>query len=253
MYRVTTNHLSADAAHADPGVASIGLGEIPAAELQVLLERFRQLDVIENHESDPYIEITSRQGKFHVRAGRGKLYLYNARDTIEPYAELTPAEIIGQLDRDLSLESPLITAEGSTAPARPRSTAQRSIAIAILAAGLLVNAYTVYSVSYTESVKQKPDVTLLTDAKEIAARTTELVGSYATGDRPGDRLITIRAEGRVEFSEVGRAGRFTDSADTYRVGRHKGKTCLLTGDNDVIEVRNLETLEYFRDRYRRRR
>lgn len=253
MYRVSTIHLSADAAHADPSVAAIDLGEIPAPQLQALLERFRQLDVIENHESDPYLEITSRMGKFHVRTGRGKLYLYNARDTVEPYAELTPVEILAQLESHPRAEDPLVTADGTTAPARPRSTAQRGIAIAILAAGLSVNAYTVYSVSYVESVKQKPNVTLLTDAKEISARTTELAGSYATGDRPGDRIITIKDGGRLEFSEVGRAGKSTESADTFRVGRLKGKTCLLTGDNDVIEVRNLETLEYFRDRYRRRR
>lgn len=252
MYRVSTVHLSADATRAEPGTGAIDLGGLSAGEVVLLLERFREVDAIENPEADPYIEILGRSGKYHIRAGRKRLFLYNARDTVEPYAELTPAEIIVQLEREVVTAAPFLVSprepEGRT---RRPSTTQRGIAIAILAVGILVNAYTVYSVTYVENVNQIPEITLLTDAGEVAARRTEIAGTYATGNRTGDRVITVKTDGHVSFSEVGRASRFAELPATYQVGRRRGKLHLLSSDGDLIEIVNLETLVCYRDTYRR--
>lgn len=253
MYRVATVNLTADASDLEPDAGTIDHGEMSAGEVVLLLERFRDLHLVETGESDPCVEIVAPTGKFRIRTSLGRLFLYNARATQEPYAELTPAEIVVQLAR--SAVSPIPSpppAEPEVPPSRGKSAAQRAIAAGILAAGLLINAYTVYTVSYTESVNVKPNVTLLTDAKDVAARRIEITGTYATGNRVGDRVIAIRPDGRVEFSEVGRSGGLSELSDTYQLGRRGTRLCLLTGDGSVIDVLNLETLTYFRDTYRRK-
>ncbi len=255
MYRVATVHLSADASRADPSLDSTPLGEISASEISGLLERFRRLSVAENHEAEPYLEIIGRSGKFHVRTGRGKLYLYNARDSVEPYAELTPAEILAQLERLPGTVAPFAvrTESGETARPPARFSSHRGIAAAILAAGLLLNGYTVYSVSSVESVQQKSDVKLLTDAREAAARRAELAGTYATGGAIGDRIIVVLPDGRVDFSEVGRKSQGAVPPDTSKLGRRGSKLCLVTGESGLIDVPNIDTLVYYRDTYRRTR
>lgn len=253
MYRVATVHLTADLSGRDPDAGPKDRGEMSAGELMLRLEQFRDLNLTETGELDPYLEVTTPSGRFHVRTNRGRLLLYNARAPLEPYAELTPAEIIVQLERTPGSSAPFVRApETMEQPAGQRRGTQRAIAAGILAVGLLINAYTIYSVTYVQSVNAKPNVTLLTDAKEIAARRTELVGTYVTGDRTGDRVITLQADGRVTFSELGRPGSLSELTDTYQIGRRGAKLCLVTGDGSVIDVANLENLSYFRDSYRRK-
>ncbi len=251
MYQVSTVNLSPDATQADAAFGTDERGELAAGELIALLERFRDLASAQNQEVDPHIVITGRSGKFHVRTGQGKLYLYNARATIEPYAELTAPEIIAQLERDNVTVAPFGTdAAGAPPPAPPAP--HRAIAAAILAAGLALNGYTLYSVFYTESVNERPAVTLVTDPAEAANRQREIVGTYATGDRPGDRQIVVKPDGRVQFSELGTKGGAGENTDTFRLGRRGTKLCLNTTDSGVIDVLNLETLVYYRDTYRRK-
>lgn len=258
MYHVATVHLTPDASDLDPAAGTVDRGEMSAGEVGLLLESFRNLNLVETGDGDPYVEITGPSGKFHVRTSRRRLFLYNARAPMEPYVELTPAEIVAQLERSVVTAPPFRLAPAPAAPEpdapalRRSAGAQRAIAAGILGVGLLINAYTIYAVTSTDSVNVRPNVTLLTDAKEIASRRTEIVGTYVTGDRTGDRSITIRSDGRVAFAELGRSGGGGELTDTYQLGRRGTKLCLVTGDGSVIDVVNLESLSYFRDNYRRK-
>jgi hypothetical protein len=253
MYRVSTVYLNADASDLDPPAGTIDRGELSAGELVLLLERFLALNLVETGDDDPYIEVLGRSGKFHVRTSRGRLFLYNARDIIEPYAELSPAEIILQLDRESVTAPPFsLQPEPEAARSKARFTSQRGIAAGILAAGVLLNAYTIYSATRFESINEAPAVTLLSDTKEIAARQSEVAGTYVTGDRSGDRVITIWPDGRLKYSEIGRPGAPSEVADTYKLGRIGKKLCLVTADGSVIDVTSLDAIVYYRDKYRRK-
>jgi len=133
-----------------------------------------------------------------------------------------------------------------------RPAPRRALAATLLAAGLGLNGYTLYSAFQSEPVEGRPAIVLVADQSEAAARCREIAGTYATGNRPGDRVIVVRENGRVEFSEVGPAGGINADADTYKLGRHGAKFCLSTQDSGVVDVTNLETLVYYRDTYRRR-
>jgi hypothetical protein len=253
MYQVSTVNLSPDVSRADVAYGSAGLGELSAEALAALLDRFRHIDAVENHEADPHLVLEGPGGKFHVRTGQGRLFIYNARaTTLEPYAELAAHEIVEVLERREA-------AAASAAPEEPLSAPgagvapHRGIAIAILLAGVGLNAYTLYSVFYSETVTEKPAITLVADATEAGSRQQELAGRYATGDRAGDRVITIQRDGRVQFSEIGTSGGIGENADTYKLGKHGPRLCLATPNSGVIDVLNLETLVYYRDTYRRAR
>lgn len=248
MFNVTTVHLSSDTTRADAALDASDLGTLSPEEFTALLVRFSQLDISLDHESDPHLIVTAVAGRFLVRTGRGKLFLYNARDITEPYSELTPEEIVAQLDRKLTTP-PFASAE--TDDDAPKPAPHYGIAFAILVAGLALNGYTLYSVFYTESVNETPAVILLTDPAELAAREREAIGSYATGSQPGDRVITVTADGKIRFFELGVKDGITNNTDTFKVGRHDKKFCLITSESGVVDVVNPDTLLYYRDTYRR--
>jgi hypothetical protein len=255
MYQVSTVNLSADGTQARPSYGTVEIGDIDTAALTEWLEQLRRLDHVQNHEADPHLIIVCRAGKFHVRTGQGKLFLYNARASAEPYAELTADEIVAHLNGGEFAAAPFSSAPTDETGDDPRAkpTPSRGIAIGILFAGILLNIYTLYSVFYTETVHEKVSVVLLTDATERADRQRELVGIYATGDRGGDRMITVGADGQVRFSEIGLKQGVGENTTTYQIGKHGAKLCLLTADSGVVDVLNRETLSYYQDTYRRTR
>jgi hypothetical protein len=253
MFTVTSVNLSSDTTTASVEFEPTELGTLSAEEFTALLERFSLLNPRQNFEADPHLIVTAAAGKFIVRTGQGKLFLYNARDTTEPYSELSVPEIVAQLDRQLT-SPPFPGAEASaTAGAADgaKPAPHYGIAFAILLAGIALNGYTLYSFFYTQSVNEPPAVVLLTEATEISERGREIIGSFATGNMPGDRVITISADGKIAFFELGTKDSRGNNTDTYKLGRHEKRLCLLTAESGVVDITNPDTLVYYRDTYRR--
>jgi hypothetical protein len=247
MYRVTTTNLGPDARRARPGAENTDRGEMDAGELKGLLEAFTEIDPAENEEHDPHVAISGRTAKLIVRTSRGRLQVYDVRDHAAPAAEMTPDAIVQRLDRAET------TAPFAPHPPHPTPTApHRGIAFAMLALGLILNGYILYSVFYVDSVNKKVEVKLLTDSDEIKAKEAALAGVYITGSKVGDRVIQVDASGGVRFYEVGAKGPINDSRDTYSLGRHDGTLCMTTPESGVVEVVG-DTLVYYRDVYQRRR
>jgi hypothetical protein len=119
----------------------------------------------------------------------------------------------------------------------------------ILGAALLF-AYATTLFRRTESVHETVPTTPITDTAELAARQRDVVGTFTTGTGPGERVITVHADGRIEFSEVGGGPSF---ADTYQLLRRGKAFCLVTRTSGVVDIMNIDTLSYSRDTYRRPR
>lgn len=247
MFKITLVNLSPDDLSPSASFGANAVGEIDPDQFVTLLELFRTLESLQVLEADPHIIVESRYGKYLIRTGQGKLFLYDARDSAKPYAELAAAEIA-----QLISAAPAAGHEEATAmPEVPARTPHRGIAIAMLAAGLCLNGYTLYSVFFIDDVNQKPAITLITDPTELTARQSAVVGRYATGDEPGDRLIVVGPDGSVRFGQIAAQGHRPESNDTYRIGRYEDKLCLTTPESGVIDITGLSTLVYYRDIYRR--
>lgn len=247
MLKLTLHNLTPDASALQAGTHE--LGKCDSATLQALLENFRRLSATEvaaSDETEPVIVIATPTGKFLVRTGSQKLFLYNARDSNEPYAELTAEAIVAQL---AAPSAPLLSEDAGLVT--EAKSANRTAAFAILIVGLILNGYTLYSVFYTERVNQPPAVTLLTDLAEIQNYARRFSGMFQTGDSPGDRAIIIAPDGTLRFIEFLTRNRRAETIDTYQVGRHEGKVCFTTASNGVIAISSSDALLYYRDTYRR--
>jgi hypothetical protein len=247
MFKVTLVNLSPDDLSASPSFGANSVGDVDLNQFTALLEWFQTLDSIQILEADPHIIAESRNGKYLIRTGHGKLFLYDARDSAQPYAELTAGEIA----RQLSAGPDSAPEDEALAASAPNRTPHRGIAVAMLIAGLGLNGYTLYSVFYIDDVNQKPAITVITDQTELAARQSAIVGRYATGNEPGDRFIAVGADGRVRFGEIVTTGHRPESSDSYRIGRYDEKLCLTTPESGVIDITGINTLVYYRDIYRR--
>lgn len=143
------------------------------------------------------------------------------------------------------------------------SALRLALASAILFAAVVLAALALRSFFRTESLIEEPLLTLLTDPAELAARQHDAIGTYATGDRPGDRVIIVAATGQISFRELGTSAGSGEITDTYRLARRDqkprsatapstgGKLCLTTATSGVVDLLNLDTLVYCRDTYRR--
>jgi hypothetical protein len=249
MLLVTTVHLAPDGSRAGVSFGTVEHGDVAPAALVSLLDNFRHIDGIQNHEAEPHVSIVVRSGRYLVRTGQKNLFLYDARDSLAPYTQLTAAEIVAHLQRAPATTAPF--GEPGEAPAIPTPRAKhRGVAATILTLGLALNGYTVYSALYTESVHRLPAITLLTDPAELAMRQHDVVGTFATGTQPGDRILTI-SPGAIQFSQVGAPAGMGDGVDSYRLGRHDNRLCLLTAGSGVVDFVNIETMRYYGDTYRR--
>ncbi|MSU67889.1 MAG: hypothetical protein CK548_06990 [Opitutia bacterium] len=249
MFTVTTVNLSADTSTADSRLGPSELGVLTPDEFRSLLDRLRRIDCAQPTEADPHLVVTSAAGHFIIRTSQGKLFLHDARDTTEPYSLLSPEEIVTQLDPQIT---PAPYAFPTTTPTKkPKAAPHYAIAFAIFVAGLALNAYTICSVFNIESVAQPPSVVVLTDLEELATRDRDAIGSYATGSRPGDRVITVTPDGKVRFSELGSPDGISINTDTFRLGRRDKRLCLVTLESGVVDFVNPDTLLYYGDTYRR--
>ncbi|MSU65486.1 MAG: hypothetical protein EXS38_05145 [Opitutus sp.] len=126
-----------------------------------------------------------------------------------------------------------------------------TIAALLIFTGLGLASQAVRTARQRESVNEMPVIAPITDAADLAMRRRDVVGTFATGDQPGDRVIAIDADGRVNFFQIDAKGRTAPETDTYQLGRRARNSCLTTTASGTLELLDIDTLEYYRDRYHR--
>ena len=251
MFTVTSVNLSTDPSAADCRLGPSELGVLTPDEFRSLLDRLSLIESAQPDGADPHLVVTSAAGRFIIRTGEGKLLLYNARDTSEPSSRLSPEEIVTQLDPQIT-QAPFAFPPAPPSK-KPKAAPHYAMAFALFVAALALDGFTLYAVFNIEHVASPPSVVVLTDLNEIATRGPDTLGNYATGSRPGDRVITVTPDGKVRFSELGSPDAISINTDTFRLGLHGKRLCLLTAESGVVDFVNPDTLLYYRDTYRRSR
>src|SRR5689334_14769362 len=217
-FSVTLVALEADGSRANAELGENRLGDVPAEELQQLLERFRVIDPIELVTADPEIIIENRRSKFVVRAGEGKLYLQDKSKFDDPTLALTSAEILAELDGSAKAdrirraneakerEVAALAAEREAQPIivpvvqQPPSALGASHRAGLAAVAACLLGYIGFSLwPSAGAAESELNFELLTDAKEVTRLRTEVVGVYMTGSQPGDHGIALTADGAVRF------------------------------------------------------
>jgi len=247
MFRVTTVNLTREPLSARPDLGRGDLGVLDAAQLLVLLENFRRLDAIQNHDAAPQILVEGSARKFLIRTGQEKLYVHVGGDIGSSAVELDAAAIIQRLDASTAVD-PQDAAETAARRKKRRLT---FLAAGILIASVALDGFTVASVFHTESVNEQPAIVPVTVPHELTALQQSVIGRYATGSAPGDRVIEMLDHGEVRFKEIGTSGERLESADSYGIA-HVGSTlCAVTRASGIIEVTDIDSLVFWHDVYRR--
>lgn len=252
MFHVIAVNLTPDLAHASADIGQGDFGELDAVQFHAVLEAFRRVDAIQNHEADPCLRIEVRGAKFIVRTAREKLFLYNARDTAEPAVELDADGIVRVLGARETTAAPEGRPAAPDVPPPHPSRGRPWIAALLLLLALALGGHTVYRAVRSHPVAPPlTGVVWIGETPEVDAIRRAAAGRYATGTAPGDRVITIAPDGHVSFGRVLASGERTDRTDTYRVGRRDRHVVLGTEHVGLISVENIDTLHYFGDAYER--
>lgn len=243
MLHVTTINLTRDLASAKPDLGRSDLGQVDPAELLGMLETFRLIDPVENHDANPSVIITTDTSHFIVRTVRGNLQLFDP--SLPETVELDPVDLVERLT-----ETPFRETMPRTDP--PRST-RLILNPLIVALGLGASGYFVHRALRAEPIEPAPAVALVADEQQITALRNASADEYRTGGQPGDRLLRLSVEGEVEFYQQTPQGLRSDGVDRFSPARDGRQLRFVTNRCGVIEVVNIDTLIYYGDTYHRTR
>ena len=262
MFNVTLVNLASDARSASADRGSSDLGTLTADELTALLENFRELDPVQNHDAEPQIAIATRREKYFVRTGQKKLFLYNARHHDEPAHTLTAAEIIAELDGTAAAARTVSTLPPDLPPVEETSVPVTAIAppdvpslrwrLALAAIACALAGYIVYSMFGAAGGNAPSPLSPIADPAKLAADRASLVGVFLTGSEPGQHGIVVLADGTLKLFQINAQVAPSVIYGTYRLGRRGAQLGLATDlPGGVIEVSNRDTLVYCGETYKR--
>lgn len=227
-----------------PAFGNINRGEVSRHKLFEVLETYRRLDP-DSGSSASHFAIQSDTGRFIVRVSAQQLTLGVEGEPPAQSVPLAAEEIVTRLAQP---PAPL----DFRPPPRPSEPWWRSgVALVLLVAGVALMVHALQPVLAPEGARTPEDITLVTNAADLKAQQLALAGLFATGQQPGDRYLTISANGYILFAEVGPRNALDGRTDTFRIGRREKQTCLVTVRNGVIEVVDANTIVYYDDTYRR--
>ena len=251
MFKVATSNLSEDYRNAHPNFGVRPLGLVSAKEVREILKAFSQVDPAQNHDAAPHVALSTDAGNFLVRTSASRLFLSDLSNTSAGATELSADDIIRHLATRVSDgDSPASNPESSVS--RRHRGVQPWIALAMLAAGLLLNGYTLYSAFYVDSVNLAPSLTPITDRNEYARIRNSLAGTFATGSHSGDRGIVLSHDGSAQLLLYGDQGTIRSAiACTYTLGRRNHRLYVNLKPRGQIEVSNPDLLFLFGDTYTR--
>jgi hypothetical protein len=247
--KVTLHHLAPDAAQTDASPRDQSLGELTPDQLGALLERFRGLDPVKNHELDPHLEVQTTARRFIVRLSARKFYLYDARDSSQAATEL---EVPGLLAVFAGQPAPAGLEPAETPRELPPSVpVKRKLGPVLLVAGLGLNAWAAYVFLRPAPTEPLPVSAPVTDAGDLARLRDPLFGTYATGPgtNPGDRLIVLGPGDTVQLQVLEANHAVRSEVVTGILVRQQGRLAIAVPGAGFIAPQPDGSLLYFGDTY----
>ena len=254
--KVSTVNLSPNLDSVGPAHGTIERGEMTAGELAILLTEFRLVDPSLNLEHDPRVLVRTNTAWYAIRTERDRLHLYDARDTSQPGVEMDLADLVNALQHNLPASTPATTETGALDSHPSRRSPARILAFGLLLGGLGLNLWGVHQ--FIERQRDLAPVAYapITDPGRTDLYLSKLAGTYATGPGPGNRVITLSADGQISFDVLIQQGGDTRIArgplQPCGFGLRPNRTvCLTTANSGQVSIGADGSLLYYGDRYRR--
>ena len=242
-FQVLTVGLSPDVKRVHPAFGKIDRGEVSRPQLLTGLELYRQLEP-DWAASASHFAIQSDTGRFIVRASGKQLLLTEETTPPTPPVAASAEQIMARLEKQQEI---------SVVPPRapPEPVWRSLVTLGLICGGVALMVYALRPILLPSPAGPATECALVTDPTEAKNRQDALTGIFATGQRPGDRLLTVSAQGHVVFAELGPRQSLGSGADSFRIGRRDKRTCLITTRSGTIEALDANTLLYYSDTYRR--
>jgi hypothetical protein len=260
--RTTLINLDDQARRASPELGRTTLGELQPDSVQALLERFQSIDPIENVEADPEIILEYRQRRQIVRTGQGRLQLYDPRNLLEPALQLSPAEIIAELDGSAAAaRSRAVTAAAEIAEAAraeeplippPVPALNPAWRLTLITTAAVLAAYLVFSLQPWTSGQPETHFEPIATEQEATLIREEIAGVYMTGNQPGSHGISLSPDGAMKIFQLNAEGVPSLIQDSYEVGRVRGILGVRAGQGgEPMMQTGRHTLSFFGESYQR--
>lgn len=134
---------------------------------------------------------------------------------------------------------------------RDRKLFRRGATLLLLIASTVLVAWTAARATRQEPLESASSAKLIDDPKDRVSRQHDVIGTFATGNQPGDRAIIVQSDGTVLFQLVGALEKTLKYSDTYRLGMIGDNPCLITAHNGTIATTDIDHLSFCDDTYQR--
>jgi hypothetical protein len=250
QFSVRLHHLTREISRAGSDCADVQLGALTPDKLREMLEKLAHLAPSVNFPAEPEVRITGPQGQFlvQVRNGHVRMVSWSAQ---QGGSDLPPDRILAII---MGLEQSEDGELGRN-EAKMSSPRVRGSKIALLAFVLFgSNGFTAWMLtrpSPPPPIQLLPEYRIVTP--ERAERMlTDFAGVYETGRAEGDRRLSIKADGTMQWTEFGPPQRVADeTALTAQAAESHNRPVLIASNHGMIEMKDPLTLLYFNDTYRR--
>lgn len=255
--KVSTVNLSQNLDSVGPTHGTIERGEMTTGALAVLLTEFRLIDPALNLEHDPKVMVRTNAAWHAIRTERGRLSLYDARDSSQPGVEMELSDLLAALQgAPAQPAAPEIT-EPEILPQPGGRNFKPALAAVLLLFGLGLNAWGLHQFLQRDTAPTAALPIPIDDANRTALFREKLTGTYATGNTTGHRIIRLTRDGDIHF------GVLVQNADgnrrialgppvKYDFGqRPNGTVCLTTAHSGQVSIGVDGSLSCYGDTYRR--
>lgn len=240
-FKVTLLQLKADLSGIGAATDKIELGSLLPSDIFALAEKMLALPIAGQPLPEPAIIVRRGEKGWRITPHNGMLRMHKSASAFDDYWTVANAQGLGELPPFRNSNStPPIGTKGTTSSraAVPRSTSRRSGFRTVLeVAGLVGAGIVLIAVGLWYGVPQRrlsdvpADLTLLSSNDERASLFKSIAGTYTSGRRPGDSVVTITEQGQISIAALDRNGQPITPprlAEAARAARRKNTNCLLT-------------------------
>lgn len=259
-FRATLFQLKPDLSGLGAAGDSVELGPLSFDDVVALAEKLRLLDVSLHPRAEPAMIVRRSDKGWRIAPHNGKLRVYESTSALDNFWTVENGE-------GLALLTPFRSAaEGATAtPFRSSTRATtppaksgrfRGLRLAAEMGGLIVIGVVLMAVGLWFGTPRRKlsappkDVTEVSSPADRQPIFAAVAGTYVTGKKPGDRIVTITPQGQVTLTYFDKNGNPTTPPtleEQANAGRRGTIACVLTSfgvisllDQDSVKVGNYE-------------
>lgn len=242
IYRVTLVQLKADATAIAPSSEKLELGLISDEEVFRLAGNLLKLNFADQPKAEPGIIVHRGDKGWRIVVRAGRLCMHKSTSLFDEFWTVENAPGLAHLPPFAAS-----IASSSTRPARGQTASSKGNSIlrtVAEVAGLFALGVVLIMVGFWYGLPHRklsdlpPDVIVVTADSERASVFTAVAGSYVTGRKPGDAIVTITPDGRASLGRLGKDGKVATwqiPEEQARAARKGNLAVIVTSFGNIVE------------------